>query len=659
MIKHLSVLFFLFFTYSALGQIIDDRPSKLSNRDGYMLAADSTNIQDGEMRIELSEETFYHDYKVIDYKMDTTYIDTSLTIKNAYRMNYLRKDNFELMAFANQGQTFNNLAYTFNNFSMYPKIGARAQHFNYYEVEDIKYYYVPTPTTELMYLKGLEQGQVLSAMFTFNLSREFNASIAYKGMRSLGNYRHALSAHGNARVTMSYHTKNKRYYIRGHLVAQGLNNDQNGGLTDESVINFETKDSNFSDRNRLVTNFTDAKNTLRGNRYFIEQDYKLWRKTDTTRIINSELKIGYIFNYEEKNYHYDQDAAANEIFGGSFTSDINDAVKYEKMYNEAFVSLNSPFVLGEVKFKVNYFDYNYSYKDIVISPEVTIPSYLNGNAVAIGGEWKTMLKKFNFNADVSTVINGNLHGYSGSASAQFVQDSLFTVKATAFSVSKAPNFNFMLFQSDYIAYNWQNNFDNIITNNLTVEFDSEKWVYASAQVTNINNYTYFDAPEENEQTKPIQSSEAVNYFKFRVGKEFKFGHFAFDNEILYQKVVNGSDIFRVPDFITRNSLYYQNYVFKGKPLYLQTGIIFSYFSKYYMNSYNPVISEFNLQNDREYGAFPMIDLFVNFRVKTLRVFLKLEHVNASLAGKSEYYSAPLNPYRDLKIRFGLVWNFFI
>jgi len=658
MIKHLTVLSFLFFTFSTLAQIIDDRPTNLSNRDGYM-QADSTKIGEGETLIKLSEETFYHDYKIIDYKMDTTYIDTSLTVSKSYKMNYLRKDNFELMAFANQGQTFNNLAYTFNNYSLYPKIGARAQHFNYYEVEDIKYYYVPTPTTELMYLKGFEQGQILSAMFTFNLSRQFNASISYKGMRSLGNYRHALSSHGNARVTLSYHTKNNRYYIRGHLAAQGLSNDQNGGLTDESVFNFETKDTNFKDRNRLVTNFTDARNNLKGNRYFIEQDYKLWRKTDTTRIINSELKIGYIFNYEGKHYEYEQDAAANEIFGGSFSSSIDDKVLYVKYFNEAFVSLNSPFVLGEVKFKVNFFDYNYSYKSIVISPDEIIPSYLDGNAISVGGEWQTKLKKFNFNADVSTVISGNLHGYSGLASAQFVQDSTFTVKATAFATSKAPNFNFMLFQSDYIQYNWQNNFDNIITNNLTVEFDSEKWVYVSVQTTNITNYTYFDAPEENEQTKPVQASEAVNYAKFKVGKEFKFGHFAFDNKIIYQKVVNGSDIFRVPDFITRNTIYYQNYVFKGKPLYLQTGITFSYFSKYFMNTYNPVISEFNLQNDREYGAFPMIDFFLNFRVKTLRVFLKLEHFNASFASKSEYYGAPLNPYRDMKIRFGLVWNFFI
>ena len=154
MIRYLTVLFFLFTTYSSLAQIIDNNPNYQSNRDGYM-QSDTTKIGEGETLIKLSEETFYHDYKIIDYKMDTTYVDTSLTVTKSYKMNYLRKDNFELMAFANQGQTFNNLAYTFNNYSLYPKIGARAQHFNYYEVEDIRYYYVTKPTTELMYLKGL------------------------------------------------------------------------------------------------------------------------------------------------------------------------------------------------------------------------------------------------------------------------------------------------------------------------------------------------------------------------------------------------------------------------------------------------------------------------------------------------------------------------
>jgi hypothetical protein len=77
-----------------------------------------------------------------------------------------------------------------------------------------------------------------------------------------------------------------------------------------------------------------------------------------------------------------------------------------------------------------------------------------------------------------------------------------------------------------------------------------------------------------------------------------------------------------------------------------------------MNSYNPVISEFYLQNDQEFGGYPLFDFFVNFRVRTMRVYFKLEHFNSGF-GEYNYYSAPTYPYRDFVIRFGLVWNFFI
>ena len=44
-------------------------------------------------------------YKIISVANDTTIIDTSLTIKKLYKYNYLRKDNFELLPFSNEGQT--------------------------------------------------------------------------------------------------------------------------------------------------------------------------------------------------------------------------------------------------------------------------------------------------------------------------------------------------------------------------------------------------------------------------------------------------------------------------------------------------------------------------------------------------------------------------
>ena len=42
-------------------------------------------------------------YKVITIDNDTTYIDTSLTIQKEYSHNYLRKDIFGLLPFANDG----------------------------------------------------------------------------------------------------------------------------------------------------------------------------------------------------------------------------------------------------------------------------------------------------------------------------------------------------------------------------------------------------------------------------------------------------------------------------------------------------------------------------------------------------------------------------
>jgi len=656
MIKNLTVLFFLFCVFSALAQIKQGNLSNISNR--FVENGDTTRISTKELKIKLSGETHYKDYKVINFENDTTYIDTTLNIRRNYDFNFLRKDNLEAIAFANQGQTFNNLAYTFNeDSSLYPKIGARAQHYNFNEVEDVKYYYVPTPTTELMYRTGLEQGQILNALFTFNTSQQFNASLTFMGMRSLGKYRSALSDHGNAQITMNYHTKNKRYNIRTHLVAQDLNNEQNGGLTPESIENFESGDPNFKDRNRLVTNFTDAENILRGNRYYFDHYYKIWTKNDTLKTIQSELKIGHLFNYERKHYQFKQ-ATANSFYGTAFASTINDDLKYSKLFNEVFLSLNSPITLGEVKFKVNNFNYDYSYKSILISDGGIINSNLNGNIIAVGGEWHTKFKKLNFDADASTIVSGNLNGYQISATASFVNDSLLMVRANVFNKSKSPNFNFLLNQSSYKSYNWQENFKNELISGLNFEIDAKKWIYASVQFTNIDNYTYFNAPLTNEQTKPMQASESVSYLKVKLSKEFKFGNFALDNQLIYQNVSSGSNVFRVPDLITRNTFYYANKLFKGKPLYLETGITFSYFSKYYMNSYDAVLSEFYLQNDQEFGGFPLFDFFVNFRVRTMRVFFKLEHFNSGFS-ENNYYSAPTYPYRDFTIRFGLIWNFFI
>ena len=92
-------------------------------------------------------------------------------------------------------------------------------------------------------------------------------------------------------------------------------------------------------------------------------------------------------------------------------------------------------------------------------------------------------------------------------------------------------------------------------------------------------------------------------------------------------------------------------------LFIQTGLTFNYFTKYFADHYNPLISEFVTQNYREIGDFPRFDFFFNAKIQQTRVFIKVEHLNSSFTGY-DYYSDPFSPYRDMSIRLGLVWNFF-
>jgi hypothetical protein len=185
------------------------------------------------------------------------------------------------------------------------------------------------------------------------------------------------------------------------------------------------------------------------------------------------------------------------------------------------------------------------------------------------------------------------------------------------------------------------------------DLTSEKILNASVQLTQIDNYTHFD-----ENIRVSQTDNTVNYLKVKVSKELKVGKFALNNTLMYQKVAQGSSAFRVPEFVTRNSFYFTDYLFKGDPLYLQTGFTFKYFTKYYANSYDPVLSEFYIQNAQKIGGYPVVDFFINGQVQRTRLYLKAEHLN-SLFGKPNYYAAPLYPYRDFIVRFGIVWNFFI
>ena len=257
--------------------------------------------------------TEYYKIYYLDGKEET--VDTSLSITKDYKFNFTRKDNFELIKMSNVGHTYNNLGYNFSHYD-YPKMGALGKHFNYFEKDDIGYYEVPTPFTELFAKSTFEQGQILDALISINFNPNYNLTLAHKGYKSLGKYQSIKSRGNQFRLSSIFNSNNGLTNVKLHFTSQNLFNDENGGLDPDSIYFFEQAPDYFVldefgnqiqnddgtyemiyydgylDRSRLSPN-TFASGSLYSKRFF----------TDISRVI---------FNKVEKN--------TSLIFGSNFVT---------------------------------------------------------------------------------------------------------------------------------------------------------------------------------------------------------------------------------------------------------------------------------------------------------------------------------------------------
>ncbi|MDR7372764.1 putative porin [Flavobacterium aquidurense] len=651
----------LFFLYLLIVPVLMFSQEKTTSKNNLDMNTKYSSINDT-LKKKKAKVATIDQYRIITLEHDTIYADTSLTLKSAYKQNHRRKDNFGLMPFSNIGQTYNTLQYSLTDYSPYPEIGFKGKHFDYIEASEIRYYSVATPFTELFFNTTINKGQNLDSFITLNTSKNLNFFVAYRGLRSEGDYINQLVSTGNFRIGTSYSTTNRRYVLNAHFTFQDISNEENGGITTPN--DFESGDPDFKNRQRLQVYLTDAKSFLKGNRLFFDHAFRVNSKEG-----NNNLYVTHQFNYENKFFEYTQPTVLSTVdntfvqrFGESYvTNGINDQTRFEKLYNKAGLAYEN-ILLGKFSFFLDDYRSNYKYGRIIIDESGrVIPDNLFLQINNFGGQYEYQKNKWNGRfLYTRSITNQSLSDLDAKLRYNWNEKIQFDFRYR--NINKLPNNNYNLYQSSYVEYNWSNNFKNEKINQLSANVYTP-WLNAEVQYSILKDHLYFEDVSTDAQIaaqtqiiNPAQYGNVINYLSVKASKEFKFGPFGLDNTLLYQKVDQSDMILNVPDFVTRNTFYYSGFFFK-KALYMQSGIVFNYFTKYYGNDYNPVIGEFFVQNKKEIGGYPLFDVFVNARIRQTRFYLKAEHLNA-LFSKSDYYAAPNNPYRDFTIRFGLVWNFF-
>ena len=269
------------------------------------------------------------------------------------------------------------------------------------------------------------------------------------------------------------------------------------------------------------------------------------------------------------------------------------------------------------------------------------------------------LFKYDLSIDLEQKINGDQLGnnFIAKVKREFSENNSFSLSVSV--KQKHPGLIYENFTSNYENINWTNSLKLVENKSVDLKISNPTLGDIDFNHSVIDNFFYVSVDSDlQEIMAPILShyDGKIQYSSLRVKRSFNFGKWTIDNSIMYQSVNQNDDILNLPQFISRNTLYFKERIFKNT-LSIQTGINFKIFSKYYANEYNPLISAFHIQKLKKIGGFPLFDFFFNAKIRQTKIFIIAEHINSSISGNS-FYSTPESIYRDFGVRFGFKWNLF-
>ena len=622
--------------------------SKLNNQfQGPFQGQDS--LFNSQYKERLTEKKPITDYLIISQSRDTSYVDTTLSVAKQYKFNFRRKDNFEYLAFANSGQTINYLSVQSGPQSILPMPGFRAKIHQMFQPDEVFYYHVPTPLTEMYFKTAFQQGQSTDVLITANLSPRMNYAIAYRGHRSLGHYQHSLSGVSQLRFSTWYENPNRRYRLRFQMANQKIEQQENGGLDNLSLQNYTDKITEFEDRARLSVKFQNATHFFTGKRYLLEQDYALIMTSDSIPL--PALRLGYRIQTESQRHTFDQQAAVEEfgILAEGYTTP-KDQLHYTSTRHDVY-ALFEQSKWGQIEVYGSALKYSYN------NVHTTLDNEVNDSGIAVGGKLGFSLQDSQWKFHFEQSADDNLLGSFAQLTASFPKIVKVHLQGGFRWETYSPRFTLLNYHSSYSSFIWQKSMLKTNRSTFFSSLDVPKLGLFSVSLITLDNYAYFQQNFEKGSlfATPEQWDETIHLLKARWDNRISLGVFSLDTNIQFQQLDDNSPI-HIPDLLGRSTVSYADEWFR-KAAFVQIGATVKYYSSFYADSYSPILSDYVVQDAVKIDGGPLFSAFFNAKIRQTRLYFNAENLGAALNGNNRL-AAPDYPYRDFILRFGIVWNFF-
>jgi hypothetical protein len=212
---------------------------------------------------------------------------------------------------------------------------------------------------------------------------------------------------------------------------------------------------------------------------------------------------------------------------------------------------------------------------------------------------------------------------------------------------------------------WNNNFNPVDVTKLNgyIFFRSKALLLSPGiTFTRLSNYLYFDEDVGRLQhVYPQQStgSQVIAAPEVRFTLTF-LKNVTLQGQAIYSSLLeNANSAISVPELFVNGQLAYQNIFFNGN-LDMQAGFEVHWQSDYTALNYDPAIQQFYLQDPQgafQSNAFPLVDVFLNAKIKRGRIFVKYTNLVQAFTNEG-YFPTPYYPGQSNVIDFGFDWSFY-
>ena len=563
--------------------------------------------------------------------------------------------------------------------------------------QKVKYYHTTTPYSTIAYKKGfvtnLDQNDICFS-FTGNVNRRTNLGMTIDYLTSYGRF---TNQEGKTCIGSLFGSYNGNHYsLQSSFTWNTLSNFENGGLQNPSDLQGVLKPEDMPVKMMGMSGLRYLSGYL--NHYYsicVERERKVnyrERDEDGKWVKKDSIKIEYvpvttfrhIFEVTDATKRYLEKSATQSILPNLYRDPVytNDtaacltikntlAVTFEEEFNTLLKFGAMVYAMNESQRHVsaigqteNIMDLeawgNNSYESVINNslhrmPDTLFGQYWSNNLYIGGALYKHRGQHIHYGFDGNVCLVGRKLGefqINGHLDAGFRlgKDSMTLIAKASFR-NETPDFYLQHYRSNH--YRWDNDFQKTIRLRVAGEIAyPTKWVEPKLNVSfeNITKHIYFD-----QDGLPKQMDGSIQVLAANAQLNLRTPWINMDNHVIWQH--SSSSAIPLPAITLYHNLYYHDCWVKA--LDVQIGVDMRFFTKYYAPVLNPALGQFCIQDKEQVGNYPVMNVYANFYVKSLRLklFAQYQHFNASFMNK-EYYEMPGYPMAPDMFRAGLAWHFY-